>query len=81
MSVQVIVMPASLPDEARAEGVSREIRHDDIVRDGVAEVRYEYTIHPSGALRIWRFSEGSERVDVAYGPAAWHSVQGSPRDS
>lgn len=38
--------------------------------------KYEYSVHASGSLVVWKQSRGKHSAEVVYGPSAWESVQG-----
>lgn len=69
MTVHVTMLVSSLPEGFPHD--ERTIKHDDD-----AAGKYTYTLHPSGALVVFKKADGANEIEVMYGPSAWESVQG-----
>ncbi|SEL47856.1 hypothetical protein [Streptacidiphilus jiangxiensis] len=77
MSVHVTVMPAAIPPHLRTEEITRQLNYNDGL-----DVEFVFEVLPSGALVVWKGNPGSDvgsAIELVYGPAAWESVQGTPR--
>jgi hypothetical protein len=69
MTVRVTMLVSSLP-----EGFSQTDR--TIEYEDTGSSRYTYNLHGSGALFVFKKADGSNGLEVVYGPSAWESVQG-----
>ena len=69
MTVHVTMPISSLPEGAPHD--QRTVTYED-----AGGSKYTYTLHPSGTLVVYKKADGSNEVDVMYGPSAWESVQG-----
>jgi hypothetical protein len=71
MTVHITMHAASLPD-----GYPADERGQDY--EDTSDARYTYTLHPSGALAVWKKDADMpiSGIEVIYGPTAWESVQG-----
>jgi hypothetical protein len=65
------MLPATIPVDLQDEDVERTRRYED--REGVA---YSYSVHPSGALVIWRTDAQGAEAEAVIGTAAWEEAQG-----
>lgn len=78
MSVDVILLPAVIPARLANEDIDRMRRFEGRATDD--QVRFEYSVMPSGALAVWRLSGPglSPEIETVFGPAAWEEVLGDP---
>ncbi|MFI9585871.1 hypothetical protein ACIHCQ_29410 [Streptomyces sp. NPDC052236] len=76
MSVDVTLLPATIPHRFRDEDLSRIRRFED--RTDAGQIRFEYSIPESGSLIVWRVTDPhvTAAVETVFGPAAWEEVQG-----
>ncbi|MBT2368901.1 hypothetical protein J7E88_27185 [Streptomyces sp. ISL-10] len=76
MSVDVTLLPATIPPRLAEEDIDRIRRFED--RTAGEQLRFEYSVPPSGALVVWRLSDPNltPEVEAVFGPAAWEEVQG-----
>ncbi|AXK31815.1 hypothetical protein DVA86_03295 [Streptomyces armeniacus] len=76
MSVYIALFPTAVPLPP-AEDADRTLSFEDRA-GGEEPVEFQYSVHPSGALVVWRcFADASPVADTAYGPSAWRSVRGT----
>jgi hypothetical protein len=75
MSVDVTLLPATIPHRLRDEDIPRTRRFPD---EGTGEgaATFGYSIHASGALVIWRTEPNAWKVVTVFGPSAWENVEG-----
>ncbi|PWS51780.1 hypothetical protein DLE01_09650 [Streptomyces sp. FT05W] len=71
MTVHITMHTSSLP-----EGYPSDERGQNY--EDTSGARYTYTLHPSGALTVWKQEGGMPipDIEIIYGPTAWESVQG-----
>ncbi|MFF0065762.1 hypothetical protein ACFYRC_30285 [Streptomyces sp. NPDC005279] len=76
MSVDVTLLPATIPHRFHEEDVDRIRRFEDRTDGG--KLRFEYSIPDSGSLIVWRVTDPhvNAEVETVFGPAAWEEVQG-----
>ncbi|HET6355947.1 hypothetical protein [Streptomyces sp.] len=76
MSIDVTLLPATIPHRLREAEVDRIRRFDDHASG--ERLRFEYSISASGVLIVWRVSDPhvSAEVEAVFGPAAWEEVRG-----
>jgi hypothetical protein len=80
MAVYVALLPNAIPPNL-LEDAERTLSYDDQTA-GEQTVHFEYTVSDGGVLTVWKITpEGPGTPEVRYGPAAWESVQGTPRRS
>jgi hypothetical protein len=81
MSVEVTLLPATVPPRFAEVDVERVRRFED--RTDGEQIRFEFSVPPSGALVVWRLSDPhfTPVAEVVFGPAAWEEVQGDPHRS
>ena len=76
MSVYVALLTTTVPPHL-SEEAERTRSHEDRLQ-GDAPVEYQYSVHQSGALVVWRCPHGAQpEVETVYGPAAWETVDGA----
>ncbi|MER5871953.1 hypothetical protein [Streptomyces sp. NPDC002044] len=75
MTVQVTLLPATIPAHVQAEAPSRvrEFNDDNSTAEGV---RYTYSVKPSGSLVVMRQDSEGHRIETVFGPSAWEEVDG-----
>lgn len=74
MSVHVTMLPATIPPRLQDEDISRVRKFDD--RGGDNPAVFRFSLHPTGAVVIWRLVNDVVTVEIVIGPAAWEDVQG-----
>lgn len=81
MSVYVTLLPTAIPPDY-LQDAERDVSYEDRLGEGEDNVEYQYSVHASGALTVWRcFSDAPPIADTTFGPAAWERVQGKPHRS
>lgn len=77
MSVYVVLLTTTVPPHL-SEEADRTRSHEDRTWSD-EPVEYQYSVHQSGALVVWRCPNGAKpEVETVYGPAAWETVDGTP---
>jgi hypothetical protein len=74
MSVNVTMLPATIPPRLSGEDISRIRRFEDPAGDNAAT--FQYSVHARGALVIWCVTDVAANVHTVIGPAAWEDVEG-----